>query len=479
MLALAAHLPPEARELRLVAPNRSLAYRPLSAVGEFVTHPPHGISLAALGSATGTSIVHDKVAVVDEERRRLLTRDGEWVDFDCLVLATGARELTIPRAWLPWPAEGDPGMLYGLLAGIGSGNFPRIAIVVPASSGWPLAGYELAAILAVAAGEVGTGSHVSLLTEERRPLAVLGEEAERVIEAELAEAGVELTAGVAVREPDPPTTEGEDWYAMLIRRLRAPEVPPPAPIGVAVGERSAEFDLLISLPRNHGPGIAGVAADARGYVVVEDGCRVRGSERVWAAGDCTSLPLKHSTLAVAQADAAADELVGALGAAVPPPKFEPALAGVLVAGAARRWWAENTSLPEGLEPATHCLWWPPGKVLGGRLAHYAAGLEPGARPLLVGHPHGTAVEVRPRPSSSAGDGGAHRIASDERALDEDAYDRRIYALHRVEREAAELLEELEAEGARDRSRSTEMLSRLNEAGYVIKDHPSEEAEPGR
>jgi sulfide:quinone oxidoreductase len=466
LLTLAERLPAERRQLVLLAPNRSLTYRPLSAVAEFATHPPRELALADLAAATGAALVEDAVAVVDSPRRRVLTRDGEWLGFDHLLLAVGASALPAPEAWLPWPAQGEPGVLYGLLAAIGSGGFERIAVVVPERTGWPLAGYELAAILGAAADATGSPARVSLLAEARRPLAPLGDEVEALVGAELARAGVEVAAGATVRPYVPPPPELiEDWYPALIRRLLAPQAPPTHLREVEVGGERVEFDLVITLPRSHGRGVSGLPADEHGFIVVDDRFRSPASDRVWAAGDCTTLPVKHSALAVAEADVAADAIASAAGARVETPAPPPTLTGVLVSGAAERWWEENTDLPGDLEPATHCLWWPPGRVLGGRLAHFVAHRDPSAHPLLVGHPRGTAVQIELRPAGS--DGEPAGPATDEEVLEHDAVQRRAYAVRRIEHEAEELIEELGEERERVRLHSEEVLARLNAAGYVV------------
>ena len=470
LLTLAERLPAGTRRLVLLAPNRALTYRPLSAVAELATHPPHELALADPVADVDGELIVDGLAVVDAPRRRLLTRDGEWVEFDHLLLAVGAAALPPPPAWLPWPSEGDPGVLYGLLAAIGSGAFQRIAIVVPETNGWPLAGYELAVILAVAANATGSPSRITLIAEAERPLAPLGPEAEAQAAAELERAGIEIAAGSPARPHVPPPPEiVEDWYPALLRRLLAPRAPRTRARQVAIGDRLREFDLVITLPRSHGPAISGLPVDEHEFIVVDDRCRTP-AERVWAAGDCTTLPLKHSTLAVAQADVAADAIAAELGARIEDPAPPPALTGVLLSGAAERWWEENDDLPEGLEPATHCLWWPPGRVLGGRLAHYVARRDPTARPLLLGHPHGTAIHLEPPPGPRP-DGMRPAPLVDEETLERDAVRRRAYALRRIEHEAEELLDELGEERDEDLRQSREVLAHLNAAGYVVKDGP--------
>ncbi|MEO8092197.1 MAG: FAD-dependent oxidoreductase [bacterium] len=476
LLALRDWLEPNRARICLIAPNRTLGHRPLSSVVEFATHPEHELSLASIAAATDAKLVSDSVALV--EPGRLLTRDGSWITYDQLLIAIGAFERRLPRGWIGWPAQGDPQALLGLIGDIADATSAiRISVYIPDSSGWPLAGYELALILAHAArAESAADVSVELLAEGSRPLAVLGERAEAVVEAELRAAGLELQAGTRVEEPPPAAPRGgEDWMSALTARvLGRTAAQRPAPTGVPVlvrGER-ARFDRFVALPANRGPALPGLGTDRHGYVAIDEHCRVLGVKSVWAAGDCTPLALKHSTLAVAQAECAAAGIAAAAGAEVEPHASEPVLTGILVSGAAARWSTENASRPAGLEPAAHCLWWPSGKVLGRRLARFFARRDRAARPLLLGHPHGTAIQVTfpppatvdARPPSPAREDNAIEV---ERA--HDAFQRRVFALQRVERAAERQLEEMEEELRRAHERSAEVLARLNAAGYLVKD----------
>ena len=76
-------------------------------------------------------------------------------------------------------------------------------------------------------------------------------------------------------------------------------------------------------PRSTGPALAGLPADARGFIPVDAHGRVPGVAGVYAAGDATSFPVKQGGLATQQADAAAEAVAADLGlgpgpAALPP-----------------------------------------------------------------------------------------------------------------------------------------------------------------
>ena len=468
-------------DLCLITPNRTFAYRPLSSVAEFATHPPHEVAVTDLARFCEARLIEDGVVHVDEEAGELLTHDGDLVRFDYLLLAVGTSKAQPPVGWLGWPRQGDPLLLRRLADEFEAGEAREIGVVVPADTGWPLAGIELALILGWAARATGSRSRVRLLAEEPRPLATLGKVAEDAVEVELRQAGVEPLGGVVAGEaPAPGQDPGLDPVAVALgRTLAARQQRERTRIEVVVAEERMEFDRILILPPSRGPDIGGLAAD-RGYLLTDAHGQVLGSERVWAAGNCTASPVKHSAVAVLQADAAADALAAAAGARVKPPPFQVELRGILVTGAAERWWSENMPPVEGLEPATHCLWWPPGGVVGGRLAHYIAARDPSARPLLPSHPSGLAlnVPVRPLQSGRAWPGDvSHRspsaAASQAEALARriDARDRRVFALQRAERQAAQGLNEARRRLREDEVKSRDVLSHLRAAGYLVKGHP--------
>lgn len=474
LLTLSERLTSGGASLCLVAPNRSLTYRPLSSVAEFATHSPHALPLEEVAARCEARLIHESVVLVEEDNRRLLTHDGQWILFDQLVLAVGAQEIAAPDRWSVWRSGRDPSLLRELADEIARKQALNVAVVVPAHAGWPLAGFELALILGWAAKSTASAANVWLLASEQRPLAVLGAGAEAAIDAELGRAGVKTLSGVAIREP--PEDESAPEAGGIAARLGAPEEASsgsqPAAIEVLVGDELMSFDRLVTLPANRGPGVHGLAVDERGYIRVDDHGRVLGSERVWAAGDCTASVVKHSTLAVAQADAVADALAAALGAPVRPQPFEPCLRGIFVTGAAERWWAENMTLPDDIEPATHCLWWPPGGVVGGRLAHHIAGRDPSARPYLLSHPGGMALSLTftlPAPSETTAEAaGAVGRGMEVEARHVDAYDRQLFALHRLEREAERKLGDLEQQLAQQQTYSRQVLQRLSAGGYISK-----------
>src|SRR3954447_16801937 len=66
--------------------------------------------------------------------------------------------------------------------------------------------------------------------------------------------------------------------------------------------RRLEVDRVVAVPALEGRPVSGIPADAKGFIDVDDHCRVRGLNGVWAVGDGTSFPLKSAGVAAEQAD---------------------------------------------------------------------------------------------------------------------------------------------------------------------------------
>ncbi len=463
-------------ELRLIAPEREFRYRPMSPGSLFRPAQERGLAIANLVAQAGVTWVADRADVIYEAERKVLTRDGDTVDFDFLLLAVGARSKRALRQGHVWERGGDPSFLDQIILEIVAGEVRSVAVAVPRGARWPLPAYELALILAWTA--TGTDARVVLITAEERPLGALGREATDAVARELAAAGVEAITGVEVideprRDPDP---------RELADVILVPEEPadgadaligqPTDPARVRLGAGSvAEFDRLISLPTVVGPFIDGVTTDAVGFVEVDEALKVCGSERVWAAGGCIAAALEHSAFAARQADAAiaaiAAASTGATGAGSTRPYGAPELTGILLTGQHAQWLAEN---PIGThEPSTRCLWWPPGRAVGRMLARRIAAWDPSVHQALPSHPGGLVIRVpvalgcNERPSVSAG---AQVSAEVRTARLRDIDNRQLMAVRRRERAAAAELRALSAELQTLTAHQREVIRELQRHGYL-------------
>ncbi len=463
-------------ELRLIAPERDFRYRPMSASSLFRPAQERGLAIADLVAQAGVTWVADRADVVDEAEHNVLTREGDTVDFDFLLLAVGARSKRALRQGNVWQRGGDPSFLDQIILEIVAGEVRSVAVVVPRGARWPLPAYELALVLAWTA--TGTDARVALITAEERPLGALGREATDAVARELAAAGVEATTGVeVVDEPRRDSESRELADVILLPEKPADEADaligrPTDPARVRLGAGfAAEFDRLISLPTVVGPSIAGVATDALGFVEVDEGLKVCGSERVWAAGACTAAALEHSALAARQADAAiaaiAAASTGAPGTGSTRPSRAPELTGMLLTGQHAQWLAEN---PIGThEPSTRCLWWPPGRAVGRMLAQQIAAWDPSVHQALPTHPEGLLIRVpvalgcSERPSVNAG---AQVSAGVRTARLRDIENRQLMAVRRRELEAAAELRALRAKLQTLTAHHEEVIRELQRHGYL-------------
>jgi sulfide:quinone oxidoreductase len=258
LLAAREQLGPEV-ELRLIEPEREFRYRPMSAGSLFRPAQERVLPIADVVAQAEATWTADRAAAVHEPERSLLTRDGDAVGFDFLLLALGARSKRTLRQGHVWERGGDPSFLDQIILDAGAGKVRSVAVIVPRGARWPVPAYELALILAWAAND----ARVTLITAEERPLGALGHGATDAVAGELDAAGVEVITGVEVIDeplsgPAPPG---------LAELMLVPEEPvdeadaligePIDPARVRLGANSAaEFDRLISLPTVVGPFIA-------------------------------------------------------------------------------------------------------------------------------------------------------------------------------------------------------------------------------
>jgi sulfide:quinone oxidoreductase len=434
----------------LVAPVTSFAFRPLSTAAPFTFRGERTRTLAELAGGLGASFVRDGLTQVDESHSRILTHEGDFLSYDALVVAVGARTSRGEGAARTWTRGPEGTRLFTrLLQDLESGTVQSVAFVVPRGAAWPVDAYELAFVASLAAARGEPRAKVLLLTAEEAPLQAFGHAVGEAVADELTRATIELVTGVEVRDPDARDgRDNPDEGALL-------QLTPGSPLRV---------DRAVVLPVAHGPAIGGMPHDSRGFIPVDAHARVAGARRSFAAGDATSLSLKHSTLAASQATAAAEAIAAEAGADVTPTPWSGVLHGLLTVpphfpGATGSPWLDDG------EPVTNCLWWPPGHVAGRHLAPYLAASDPGVRPGLGWHPNGLPVAV----DVGGDDGdvtGSPAAAPSEEAMRRDAGTRQLMAIHRAEREGTQLVHELEGRRSVLERHQRETVEQLEAAGYL-------------
>jgi sulfide:quinone oxidoreductase len=344
------HLAEERVEVELLVPEPRFWYRPLSVLEAFGAGDVHGIDLTALTHELGVVVTPGALVAVDADGRTARTSSGMILTYEALVVAVGARPSPAVDGALTFRGLADTDAFRALLIELTRGSVRRLVFALPGGVTWPLPLYELALQTATfLAGQGERGVQLSLLTPEATPLALFGTAASEAVGELLAEAGVEFV--------------GETY-----------------PLSFAGGELAVKpagmvpADRVVALPRLGGEPIEGLPHDAAGFIPVDESCRVRGVENVFAAGDATSCPIKQGGLATQQADAAAEAIAAAAGAPITPRPFNPVLRGLLLTGGQARFLrAEVVGGHGSTGVADHeALWWPPGKIVGRHLAPFLA-----------------------------------------------------------------------------------------------------------
>ena len=338
-------LAPGLADITLVAPEEVFTYRPMTVAEPFAQGHAESYALASIAARFGARLVRDTVAEVAAPEQAIRTGAGKVIPYDHLVLATGARAIPAYAHAITFGQDPEAEALHGLLRDAEEGYVKRVAFVVPDGATWALPLYELALMTARETWSMGADwLDFMFVTPEERPLAIFGGEASDAVAGLLADAGIEFV--------------GSSYTTVEKSHLV-----------VDPGGRRIDVDRVASLPRLEGRRIAGVPADAEGFVPVDTHGRVTGLTRVYAAGDGIAFPIKQGGLATQQADAVAETIAAAVGAAVEPEPFRPVLRGMLLTGGDDRFMRTAIAGGEGEPKLASCaLWWPPSKIA----SHYLA-----------------------------------------------------------------------------------------------------------
>ena len=357
--------------LTLVSPDSDFTYSPLTVAEPFAAGHAHPVPLRRLTDDVGATLVEDAVDAVDDAAGEVRLRSGARLGFDALLIATGGRQVVGIEGATTWRPGGDPGIFGGLLRDIDEGYAKRIAIVVPPGAVWPLPAYELALMTMGEARAMGHEDvEVTVVTPERTPLSLFGDQASDAVADELRLAGVGLRTGVIA-------------YAR------------PGGLELSPHLGSMRVQRVVAMPRLLGPGIAGVCSDEHGFIEAGEDGRVAGARRVWAAGDGIVSPVKFGALATHQARRAAAAIARVAGATDVPDPGEAVLHGHLLVGQRSR-----RLVPSG-DAQGSPLWWPAGKLAGEHLPRWLAEHGLAASALRAPTPH-DALPVHRSLSTMAG-----------------------------------------------------------------------------
>lgn len=344
----------ERLELCVLAPARDFVYRPLGVLEPFASDPSTSVPslpLADVVTEHGATLITGALAAVDVDAGMAVTKAGERIFFADLVVAVGARAEPAVAGALTFGAPDDAAGIVEVVRGVRAGTIRRVAFAVPSGIAWTLPLYELALRLGTERDPQGRAPELLLVTPEHAPLEAFGVEVAAATREALEEHGVQLRTASEVEAYE----DGLLWIEL---------------------EGAVDVDALIALPRLRGPAVAGLPADADGFIPVDGFGRVVGEEGVHAAGDATTQPLKQGGLAAQLADVVAGDVDHRLLGGPRPAPFDPVLRAVLLTGGPSRFLRSHVARQgeehDGEEVADEPLWWPPAKIAAHHLAPYLA-----------------------------------------------------------------------------------------------------------
>ena len=188
----------------------------------------------------------------------VVTKDGDELPYDMLVLALGARP---DREWhadgVLTFRDGRDGPGYRLLLHqLREGRVNKLAFVKPTGATWPLPLYDLALMTAAdCAAHHRPEVELSLITPEEEPLGIFGAPASAAVARLLDERGVTLhTSSIGV-----PGRPG--WL----------EIRP--------GDRRLSVDRIVTEPRLAGPRLRGIPCGRDGFIHTDP----HGRSPAWTA----------------------------------------------------------------------------------------------------------------------------------------------------------------------------------------------------
>lgn len=351
-------------EIALYAPRREFFYRPLAVTEPFGAGEVLKFDLQQLTERCGASFSLDSIISVDTDGQRVTTHDGDEVDYDYLVVASGARMLwTVPGAATFWGGS-DEDASADVVRELQAGTLRKVIFTMPGGLGWPLPIYELALLAAAQLKDADASSaELEIVTPEDAPLQLFGVRASEQMSQLLAERGIEIVTGAT-----PVKFENGQL-----------DVAPGDPI---------EADAVISAPGFKGRSVQGLPHDENGFIPVDEHSLVRGLQNVFAVGDVTNFPVKQGGIATQQADAAAEVIAAQVGGKVEPQPFEPILRAMLLTGEAPKYLYGKLGGGHG-DTSTFSddpPWRDEGKIVGRYLAPFLASTSDAAAQALRSSP---------------------------------------------------------------------------------------------
>jgi sulfide:quinone oxidoreductase len=343
----------QAVAVTLLAPEPDFVYRPMSVREPFSYAGARHYPLDAIAADTGADLIRDSFAWVNPSERIVHTTEGHALSYDALILAVGAT----PYERFPHATTIDDQRIdeiyRGVIRDVEEGYTRRIAFVMPEDASWPLPLYELALMTAERANAMCVDVDLTVVTPERTPLAIFGTEASAAVSALLDERGIAVECGARA------------------------QIPSKGKVTIFPGDRTFDVDRIVALPELVGPSIRGLLVGDKAFIPVDDHCRVRGVDRIYAAGDATEFPVKHGGLSTQQADTAAADIARLAGCDVEAGPLRPHVEGMLLTGREPLYISATVTGANGFHSnvSREPLWSPPTKIAARYLSPYLDRLD--------------------------------------------------------------------------------------------------------
>jgi sulfide:quinone oxidoreductase len=333
----------------MLCPAADFVYRPMTVREPFAHSKAQHYDLDRIAQDIGVELEQDAFKWLDPDGRVVHTKGGAQLHYDALLLALGALRRTRFKHALTLDDARIDDQLHGLIQDVEGGYVHRLAFVSPDRASWPLPIYELALMTAARAYDMGVEVSITVATPEDAPLAIFGDRVSETVARMLVERGIETITSAHSETVNP----GE--------------------LSIHPGPRRLLFDRIVALPELYGPSTPGVPKGAAdGFIPVDEHSRVRGLERVYAAGDAVDFAVKFGGLAAQQADAAAQAIAALAGAPVEPQPFHPVLHAMLLGGPKPLYLSAHVTGGHGAgsEVSETPTWSPPSKIVAKYLGPY-------------------------------------------------------------------------------------------------------------
>jgi sulfide:quinone oxidoreductase len=293
-------------DITVLAPNKELVYRPMSVREPFAYPPAARYPLTAILKDTAATLITGELDHIQANTNTILTKTGERIEYDALLLALGARPIARYEHAITIDDQHMDQTLHGLIQDIEGGYLDDIAFVSPPRIPWQLPIYELALMTAGRAYDMNIKLTSTIITPEPSPLAIFGQTVSNTISQRLAQANINTICSA---------------YA---------EIPTPTEITINPGDRHLHTKRIIALPELYGPTIHGIPLSEHGFIHVDPYGHVQDTQNIYAAGDALDFPIKHGGISTQQADTAAQTIANQAGAPTTPQPFHPTIHAMLL-----------------------------------------------------------------------------------------------------------------------------------------------------